>query len=156
MADRRSMEWLKAWIKDNNALRASGDQDAIDIFNEYNGMPMTAFPQLSDEDIDAIIAYTTAGDVQQVAAAAEGEVLATPKSSSAWMSYIVVFVLLVLIVWIFVASNNGFLKIAATIFVLILTGYILFDTLWILVSIRNTNPFSPLLFHIKYTLVTIK
>ena len=45
--DKRSNEWLQAWIKDNNALRASGDQDAIDIFNEYNGMPMIAYPQLS-------------------------------------------------------------------------------------------------------------
>ena len=67
VADRRSMEWLKAWIKDNAALRASGDQDAIDIFNEYNGMPMTAFPQLSDEDIEAIIAYTSVGDVEPAA-----------------------------------------------------------------------------------------
>ena len=89
IADRRSNEWLKAWIKDNNALRASGDQDAIDIFEEYNGMPMTAFPQLSDEDIDAIIAYTTAGDAKPVAAA-EGDVIASPKVSTAWMSYIVV------------------------------------------------------------------
>ena len=36
IADKRSREWLIAWIKDNNALRASGDQDAIDVFNEYN------------------------------------------------------------------------------------------------------------------------
>ena len=37
MADRRSNEWLKAWIKNNSALRASGDKDAIAVFNEYNG-----------------------------------------------------------------------------------------------------------------------
>ena len=80
IADRRSDEWLKAWIKDNAALRASGDQDAIDIFNEYNGMPMTAFPQLSDEDIEAIIAYTTAGDMKPVAAADTAQAnVATPK-----------------------------------------------------------------------------
>jgi mono/diheme cytochrome c family protein len=149
IADRRSAEWLRAWIKDNNALRASGDQDAIDIFEEYNGMPMTAFPQLSDEDIDAIIAYTTAGDVQQVVAAAEGEVLATPKSSTAWMSYIVVLVLLGLIIWIYVASNNGFLKIAATIFVLILTGYILFDTLMDIGIDQDYQPIQPIAFSHK-------
>jgi len=33
------------------------------------------------------------------------------------MSYIVVAVILGLIIWIYVASNNGFLKISATIFV---------------------------------------
>ena len=98
VADKRSNEWLHAWIKDNNALRASGDQDAIDIFNEYNGMPMTAYPQLSDEDIDAILAYTTAGDVKQVVTtqAADTDVLAKSKGSSNWMSYVVVFVILLI------------------------------------------------------------
>ena len=59
VADRRSNEWLQAWIKDNNALRATGDQDAIDIFEEYNGMPMTPYPQLSEQDINDILAYTS-------------------------------------------------------------------------------------------------
>jgi mono/diheme cytochrome c family protein len=149
IADRRSVEWIKAWIKDNNALRASGDQDAIDIFNEYNGMPMTAFPQLSDEDLDAIIAYTTAGDVQQVAAAVEGEVLASPKTSTAWMSYIVIFVLLGLIIWIYVASNNGFLKITATIFVLLLSGYIVLDSLMNVGVDQDYQPIQPIAFSHK-------
>jgi cytochrome c551/c552 len=52
ISERREMEWLKAWIKDNNALRASGDADAIAIYEEYKGSPMTAFPQLSDTDIE--------------------------------------------------------------------------------------------------------
>jgi cytochrome c2 len=34
ISEKRTNEWLQAWIKDNNALRASGDQDAIDIFEE--------------------------------------------------------------------------------------------------------------------------
>lgn len=149
MADRRSIEWLKAWIKDNNALRASGDQDAIDVFNEYNGMPMTAFPQLSDEDLDAIIAYTTAGDVQQVASKTDGPVMAEPKKSTAWMSYVVVFVLLGLVVWIFLASNNGFLKISATIFVLILSGYIVLNSLMAVGIDQEYQPIQPIAFSHK-------
>ena len=31
----------------------------INIFNEFNKSPMTAFPQLSNEDIDNILAYTS-------------------------------------------------------------------------------------------------
>ena len=65
--DRRENEWLQAWIKDNNALRASGDQDAIDIFEEYNGMPMTPYPQLSEQDINDILAYTD-GEPKEAAA----------------------------------------------------------------------------------------
>ena len=40
ISDKRANKWLKAWIKDNNALRASGDADAKAIFEEYNSMPM--------------------------------------------------------------------------------------------------------------------
>ena len=149
IADKRDAEWLKAWIKDNNALRASGDQDAIDIFNEYNGMPMTAFPQLSDEDIEAILLYTTVGDAKPVAAAEGGEVMATAKSSTAWMSYIVVFVLLLVVIWIFVASNNGFLKIAATIFILILSGYIVLDALMDVGIDQEYQPIQPIAFSHK-------
>ena len=61
VTERRENEWLKAWIKNNAALRASGDRDAIAIFNEYNGSVMSAFPQLSDAQIDDILYYTEVG-----------------------------------------------------------------------------------------------
>ncbi|MBT6377669.1 MAG: c-type cytochrome, partial [Flavobacterium sp.] len=35
VTERRENDWLKAWIKNNAALRASGDRDAIAVFNEY-------------------------------------------------------------------------------------------------------------------------
>ncbi|MFY0630184.1 MAG: c-type cytochrome [Flavobacteriaceae bacterium] len=60
--DRRENDWLKAWIKDNGALRATGDKDALAIFAEFKGSPMTAFPQLTDKNIDDILYYTTVGD----------------------------------------------------------------------------------------------
>lgn len=130
VADRRSNDWLKLWIKDNAALRASGDKDAIAIFNEYNGMPMTAFPQLSDGDIDAIIAYTTAGDAKPADAAEATTVLATPRSSGKWITYLVSFVLLAFVVWVFVSSNNGFLKIVSTIFVLLVCLSVVWQSIY--------------------------
>jgi hypothetical protein len=36
----------------------SGDSQAVAIYEEYNGSVMTSFPQLSNEDIDNILAYT--------------------------------------------------------------------------------------------------
>tara|TARA_R110002126_G_scaffold181187_4_gene330000 strand:- start:1697 stop:3004 length:1308 start_codon:yes stop_codon:yes gene_type:complete len=59
---RRENDWLKAWIKNNAEFRATGDADAIAIFEEYNGSVMSAFPQLSDQQIDDILYYTTVGD----------------------------------------------------------------------------------------------
>ena len=70
ITENREEEWLLAWIKDNAALRASGDADAIAIFDEYGGAPMSGFTFLSDQDIFDILAYTIEGDV--AAAPVEG------------------------------------------------------------------------------------
>lgn len=51
-------EWLYSWIKNSSNLIKSGDAQAVAIWEEYNKTPMTIFPQLSNEDIDNIIAYT--------------------------------------------------------------------------------------------------
>jgi len=51
-------EWLYSWIKNSTAMVKSGDAQAVAIFEEYNGSVMTSFPQLSNEDIDNILAYT--------------------------------------------------------------------------------------------------
>lgn len=87
---RRENDWLKAWIKNNAEFRASGDADAIAIFEEYNGSVMSAFPQLSDEQIDDILYYTTVGDpVKKVVAGAEGVVSTGGDGDSApkWIIY---------------------------------------------------------------------
>ena len=55
-------EWLHAWIKDNKALRESGDAYANKIYADYNNTEMLAFPNLSDGDIDDILAYTADPD----------------------------------------------------------------------------------------------
>ncbi|WP_350290294.1 c-type cytochrome [uncultured Croceitalea sp.] len=52
--------WLSAWIRNSAGVIASGDAYANKIYNEYNQTAMTAFPTLSDIDIDNILAYTAA------------------------------------------------------------------------------------------------
>lgn len=52
-------DWLHKWIKDNEALRASGDAYANQVYEEYNKTAMLPFPNLSDQDIDDILAYTS-------------------------------------------------------------------------------------------------
>ncbi len=53
-------DWLYKWIKNSSGTIASGDAYANEIYNEYNQAAMTAFPTLSDADIDNILAYTAA------------------------------------------------------------------------------------------------
>lgn len=52
-------DWLHKWIKNSQGLIASGDAQAIKVFEANNKMIMTSFPGLSDEDIDNILAYTS-------------------------------------------------------------------------------------------------
>jgi mono/diheme cytochrome c family protein len=51
-------DWIYAWIRNSAGVIKSGDAYANKIYNEYGGAAMTAFPQLSDEDLDNILAYT--------------------------------------------------------------------------------------------------
>lgn len=51
-------EWLYKWIKNSSALIKSGDKYAVKVYEANNKSVMTAFPQLSNEQIDNILAYT--------------------------------------------------------------------------------------------------
>src|SRR5690606_31192682 len=51
-------QWIYDWVKNSAGVIKSGDAYANKIYNEYGGAAMTAFPQLSNQDIDDIIAYT--------------------------------------------------------------------------------------------------
>ena len=53
---KRKEDWLKKWINSSSDLIASGDADAIAIFEEYNKVAMTSF-YFEDEDMDALLAY---------------------------------------------------------------------------------------------------
>ena len=90
--ERRDNEWLLKWIKNNAELRASGDADAIAIYEEYNGSNMTAFPQLSDVEINDILYYTSVGEVKKAPVAgvesAGGQKVVVDGGAPAWVLYI--------------------------------------------------------------------
>ena len=85
--ERRENDWLKAWIKNNAELRASGDADAIAIFEEYNGSNMTAFPQLSDKNVDDILYYTTVGEIKKEVVADPEEQASSGSNAPSWLIY---------------------------------------------------------------------
>ncbi|MRI02510.1 c-type cytochrome [Kriegella sp. EG-1] len=70
-------EWLYSWIKNSPGMISSGDAYANKVYAEFNQAAMTAFPTLSNEDIDHILAYTDAEPATPVPAAsgASGEVV---------------------------------------------------------------------------------
>jgi mono/diheme cytochrome c family protein len=70
LADEQGLDktWIYAWIRNSAGVIKSGDAYANKIYNEYGGAAMTAMPQLSDEDIDNILAYTAEVKVEAPAA----------------------------------------------------------------------------------------
>lgn len=76
-------DWLHKWIKDNKALRASGDKYAIEVFEKFNKTEMQTFPNLSDKDIDDILAYTTNPPEPAPAEDAAGTTAATDTTTAA-------------------------------------------------------------------------
>jgi mono/diheme cytochrome c family protein len=59
VADKHDRQWIYKWVHNSSEMIKSGDADAVALFNKYNKVVMTAFPQLSEGDIDNILAYTS-------------------------------------------------------------------------------------------------
>lgn len=110
VTQRRTEEWLLAWIKDNAALRASGDADAVAIFDEYNGSMMTAFPGLSDQDIFDILQYTVEGDAKPVVANGPdaGGVNPNPSATPDYVFPMMLILggLFIILIWMLVKMKN--------------------------------------------------
>ena len=51
------MKALYSWVRNSQAMIASGNARAVAVWNEYKPTQMNAFPTLKDEDIDNIFAY---------------------------------------------------------------------------------------------------
>ena len=106
--DRHDKEWLYKWIKNSSAFIKTGDAAAVKIYEEYNKSVMTAFPQLSNADIDNIIAYTSEPiDVKgptTVAAVPGGAAPESGNTNNLVLGALAV-VMLMLIVMLFLVSN---------------------------------------------------
>lgn len=89
-------EWLYSWIRNSSAMIKSGDAYANKIYTEYNGAAMTAFPQLTDEDLNNILAYTAEEKAAPVAAAQAVSVATTSASEGSFSKDLVLGALVVL------------------------------------------------------------
>jgi len=57
VTEKYEKEWLYKWIRNSQAFIKEGDQRANAIYEEYGNSVMTAFPSLTNGDIDDILAY---------------------------------------------------------------------------------------------------
>lgn len=90
-------EWLYKWVKNSSALIQSGDKRAVEVYNEYNKLPMPPFPGLSEDDIDAIFDYVD--NFQDASAGgATGSEVAVEKKDNTWLYAIITGMLIILVI----------------------------------------------------------
>ena len=95
ITEKRTKDWLKKWINSSSELIASGDADAIAIFEEYNKVAMTNF-YFSDEDSEALYAYLENPPIEEVAVLAVNEIVVEEGMKDSTKMMIVLLILLLL------------------------------------------------------------
>lgn len=73
---------LYDWVRNSAAVIKKGYPRAVAVYNEYNKVQMTAFPELKNEDIDAILGYINTGGAK-AAAATDATAGGTPADDAA-------------------------------------------------------------------------
>ena len=58
--ERRSLDWIVAFVKSSQTLVKSGDKDAVAVFEKFNKIPMPDHPDLTDENIKNVVEYIKA------------------------------------------------------------------------------------------------
>lgn len=102
---------LYAWIRNSAAVVKSGYPRAVEVYNEYNKVQMTAFPELKDADIDAILSYINAGPVKKDTDATGGAQPAdAPAGSDSTLLFGILTLILGVIALILLQVNSNLRK----------------------------------------------
>ncbi|SDJ22042.1 c-type cytochrome [Flavobacterium noncentrifugens] len=107
--EKHEMAWIYKWVHNSSEVIKSGDATAVKLFAENNKSVMTAFPQLSEGDIDNIIAYTSTPKAEPaVGAAPPGTVTAASEGSEISNNVVLgalAVVMLLLVVMLFMVNS---------------------------------------------------
>lgn len=100
--ERRSIEWLQSWIKNSQAMIAAGDEQAVQLWEQYNKTAMPSYP-FSDDQVMELLAYIKAETekgppVKETAAAVEGGEAAAGSSSSVSSTYLFAIIIILVVI----------------------------------------------------------
>ncbi len=102
---KRKTDWLKKWINSSSELIASGDPDAIAIFEEYNKVAMQSF-YFSDEDMDALLAFLENPPIEEKAEQTTTQIIEHEKGMSSSSILLLITLLLFILIYILVSIKN--------------------------------------------------
>lgn len=163
-------EAIYSWVKNSQAVIKSGNPYAVKLYEEYNKSVMTAFPQLSNADIDNVLAYVEAYKPKVVAdaGAASGVKNAKKDEGLNWNLLMLCGVLLLLVILLSrtttsleTAVNNAagetiyetapfyrarWFRTALSIFTFCLIGYTTYDQAAALGRQKDYSPEQPIKF----------
>ena len=102
VSGRRPIEWIVSWVHNPQAMIASGDKYANDLYNKFNKAAMTPYPNFSEGQIKGIIAYIDAANAAPAAPAAgaapaAATAPAAAPSSGGMMEILLVGILIIMV-----------------------------------------------------------
>ena len=106
---------LYDWVRNSAAVIKKGYPRAVAVYAEYNKVQMTAFPELKDQDIDAILGYINTGGAKAAVpgAAPVGDTGAgSQDESDSNLLYGVLTLILAVIAMILLQVNSNLRKIS--------------------------------------------
>jgi cytochrome c2 len=122
ITDRRPIEWIKSFILNSQRVIQSGDEYAVNLYNEYNQTLMTSF-DFSDDELNSVIEYiksetikgppqaevtTVAGaDGQQVV---QESIISTEVITIFLIALLVILVLILVVLFVLISVLTKYLK----------------------------------------------
>ena len=83
--ERQSEEWIYAFIKNSQKVIKSGDEYAVDLYNQYNQTLMTSF-DFSDDELNSILTYIKSESAKEIQVAVVDNVVDGGEVSSSSIS----------------------------------------------------------------------
>jgi len=122
ITERRPIEWIVKWVHNPQAVIASGDKYANELYNKFNKAAMTPYPNFSEGQIKGIMAYIEAANAAPAAPAAGAAPAASAaptegaKSSGGMMEILLVglLVIMVLVLIALLSIVNTLSKLSGT------------------------------------------
>ncbi len=96
--ERRSVEWILNYVPDAQKVIDSGDEYAANLFKQFNGVLMTPFPNLKEDQILDILAYIQAETIKGPPPPVEEAVApsgGTPSETTSLFSSVYIVILFV-------------------------------------------------------------
>ena len=103
---------IHEWVHNSAAVIKSGYPRAVEVYNQFNKVQMTAFPELKDAEIDAILAYIAAPPKSGDAAPNGAPAGAVEKKNDSTLLFGILTMILAVIALILLQVNSNLRKLS--------------------------------------------